>query len=346
MLKAEWAPYRLIFNFEARTSRQVMTYKDTYFVRVRDLEHPEICEIGECALFRGLSADDRSDYEEVLAHACLDPVAALDNQYSSIRFGFETALGRLRSDNHGRNSWLEGKCGIPINGLVWMGDKATMRSRIQEKLEAGFRIIKLKIGGINFNDEIDLLREVRSIFSNDTLEIRLDANGAFTPENALERLDTLSKFHIHSLEQPIKAGQIEAMTDICRKSSVPIALDEELIGVRTDDKSAGLLSKIRPAYIILKPSLCGGFKATQTYITSAEKLGIGWWLTSALESNVGLAAIGRWLTDYHNINMPQGLGTGLLYTNNIDSPLEMRGPEIYYNPLKPWGSIENLPWRS
>ncbi len=346
MLQAVWTPYRLLFNFEARTSRQVMTYKDTYFVRITDSDRPGRIGYGECALFRGLSADDSPDYEEILANACRQPESALDSRCSSIRFGFETALANLEASPDNENEWLGGKRGIPINGLVWMGDKATMRSRIQQKLEAGFRIIKLKIGGINFDDELDLLREVRRNFSPDDLEIRLDANGAFTPENALARLEALSAFSVHSLEQPVKAGQIEAMAAICRKSPVPIALDEELIGVRDRNQSAGLLNDIRPAYIILKPALCGGFRASQTYIDLAESMNIGWWATSALESNIGLAAIGKWLTDNHSITMPQGLGTGQLYTNNISSPLEMRGPELFYNPAAPAASIENLPWRS
>lgn len=346
MLQAAWIPYRLLFNFEARTSRQVMTYKDTYFIRVSDSERPDHIGYGECALFRGLSADDRPDYEAILAEACRHPETALESPCSSIRFGFETAFGNLEDSPVNKNKWLTGTVGIPINGLVWMGDKTTMRSRIQEKLNAGFRIIKLKIGGIDFNDELDLLREVRRNFSPEDLEIRLDANGAFTPENALARLEALSAFAVHSLEQPVKAGQTEAMAEICRKSPIPIALDEELIGVRDRNQCAGLLSDIKPAYIILKPALCGGLQASRTYIELAESMNIGWWATSALESNIGLAAIGKWLTDNYRISMPQGLGTGQLYTNNIPSPLEMRGPELFYNPSRPQASIENVQWRS
>lgn len=342
MLQAEWAPYRLFFRFEARTSRQVMTYKDTYFVRVSDSDTPSRIAIGECALFRGLSADDRPDYEELLSQACSNPEQALNSPCSSIRFGFETALGLHGS---AASDWQRGLCGIPINGLVWMGDKATMRARIKEKLDSGFRVLKLKIGGIAFDDEVDLLREVRRAFSPDDLEVRLDANGAFTPENALTRLDTLAKFHIHSLEQPVKAGQIEAMARICAESPIPIALDEELIGLRTPEESEQLLSDIRPAYIILKPSLCGGFKASGTYIDAARKLGIGWWATSALESDIGLAAIGSWLSSGFNIDMPQGLGTGQLYTNNIPSPLHMAAGALHYDPTASWGNVDFLPWR-
>lgn len=345
MLKAEWAPYRLHFNFEARTSRQVMTVKDTYFVRLYDTSAPGRSAVGECALFRGLSADDRPDYEAVLSEACRNPHEALHSPYSSIRFGFECAMARLNRAADTGNPWLGGRTGIPINGLVWMGDKETMRSRIRQKLDAGFSIIKLKIGGINFDDELDLLREVRRNFGPDTLEVRLDANGAFTADNAMEHLGRLAAFHIHSIEQPVKAGQPALMAEICACSPIAVGLDEELIGMRTEAEASQLLADIRPAYIILKPSLCGGLRATDSYIAAARAMGIGWWVTSALESNIGLADIATHLTENYTIDMPQGLGTGQLYTDNIASPLEMRGPQLYYNPEKTWGNIDNLPWR-
>lgn len=345
MLKAQWMPYRLLFNFEARTSRSTMTYKDTYLVRVFDSNSPEHAGIGECALFRGLSSDDTPDYEHVLSRACLNPNAALDSPYSSIRFGFETALANLENTDSASNRWLAGDYGIPTNGLVWMADKETMRSRIRDKIDRGFRVIKLKIGGISFDDEIDLLRYIRRTFSPSSLEIRLDANGAFTPVDALYRIDALSAFDIHSLEQPIRAGNPDEMARICSRSPIAIALDEELIGLRTVEESYRLLQYIRPAYVILKPSLCGGFKAADCYIDAARHLGIGWWATSALESNVGLAAIGRWLTDNYSIDMPQGLGTGMLYTNNIASPLHMHGDRLYYCPDKPWEQPDSTLWR-
>lgn len=340
MLKAQWCPYRLFFRFEARTSRATMQYKDTYFIRLYDTDAPlRTIGIGECALFAGLSADDRPDYEEQLAKVCSMPAEALKNEYSSIRFGFEMAL-----ENTTAGEWLDGKVGIPTNGLIWMGDKATMAERIDQKLEQGFRVLKLKIGGINFDDEVDLLRTIRQRYNADTLEIRLDANGSFTPENALNRLDTLAQFEIHSLEQPIKAGQVKAMHNICRKSPIDIALDEELIGYRTYEDAANLVADIMPQYIILKPSLCGGFDCADKYIDIAKQLGIGWWATSALESNVGLKAIASWVAAKHP-SIPQGLGTGMLYHNNIDSPLEMRGESLFYNPDKPEINIDNLPWR-
>lgn len=309
-------------------------------MRLFDEEAPQkTLGVGECALFRGLSADDVPDYEAALAKACADPLAALKSPYSSIRFGFETALCERKS-----TAWSRGEAGIPINGLIWMGDKATMAQRIREKLDAGFKVLKLKIGGINFDDELDLLRAIRKEFSADVLEIRLDANGSFAPDDALRRIERLSHYGIHSLEQPVKAGQLEAMARICRQSHVAIALDEELIGYRSAADAEALVAEIRPQYLILKPALCGGFAAADSYIAIAERLGIGWWATSALESNIGLDAIARWLAE-KEINMPQGLGTGQLYDNNIASPLELRGSALWSNPATPWGDISTLPWQ-
>lgn len=204
-----------------------------------------------------------------------------------------------------------------------------MRRRISEKIEAGFRVLKLKIGGINFDDEVDLLRAVRSEFGPIDVELRLDANGSFTPANAMERLKVLSDFTIHSLEQPIRAGQLEAMAEICSGSPIPIALDEELIGVLSDSEMDALLDTIRPQFIILKPSLCGGFERSDAWITHAVSRGIGWWATSALESDIGLNAIAQWVAQ-KNPTLPQGLGTGQLYTNNITNGLELRGNRLWH----------------
>ncbi len=340
MIRARWCPYRLDFLFEARTSRSSMRVKDTYFVDIYDDEDTSVPHrYGECALFKGLSADDRDDYEERLAEACSAPEEALNSPYSSIRFGFESALRPPVS-----NAWTEGEEGITINGLIWMGDKATMTRRIAEKLDRGFRVLKLKIGGIDFDDEVDLLRAIRSKFGRDSLELRLDANGSFTPDNAMERLTRLSAFDIHSLEQPVKAGQIELMAAICRRSPIAIALDEELIGVRTPAESEALVKSIMPQYIILKPSLCGGFRAAETYIDIAKRNGIGWWATSALESNVGLYAIASWVAGI-GVTMPQGLGTGQLYSNNIPSGMVLRGPELFNDPTLPPVDLNCLPWR-
>lgn len=315
-----------------------MTTKDTYFIRLVDSDTGRVVGVGECPLFAGLSAEDTPDYPALLDYACHHPEQALSLPYSSIRFGFESAM-RLRPDT----SWTRGEAGIPINGLIWMGDKNTMATRIRQKLDQGFRVLKLKIGGIRFDDEVDLLRHLRWTFRPDDLEIRLDANGSFPPADALGRLDTLARYHIHSLEQPVRAGQPEVMADICRRSPIAIALDEELIGCRTPEASRSLLADIAPHYIILKPALCGGFAAADVYIAAATGLGIGWWATSALESDIGLEAIAGWLST-HTTDMPQGLGTGQLYRNNIPSPLELRGSSLWRRPDIPTSTLDTLPW--
>lgn len=337
MLRASWEPYRLRFNFLARTSRQAMRVKDTYFVRLWDDACPEVVGLGECALFRGLSADDVPDYEERLSRACANPASASESGCSSIICGFEMAQANLRQGGgklYFPSAYTEGQSEITINGLVWMGPWRTMLSRIREKLDAGFRCVKIKIGGIDFDDELDLLRRIRQRFGPDDVMLRLDANGAFSPANALHRLDRLAAYGIHSIEQPIRAGQPDEMARICASSPIPIALDEELIGERTDEEKRQLLSHVRPQYIILKPSLCGGFDHADAWITAAEQAGIGWWATSALESNVGLNAIAQWLTAAHPAatTIPQGLGTGALYSNNTPSASILIPPRLKFLP--------------
>lgn len=336
-----WAPYTLCFNFEARTSRAVMRTKKTYFLRLTLVPTGETV-YAEVPLFEGLSAEDTPVFEQELERLCRHGIEAYDGRLSSVNFGLESSMALLAGQPS--TPWSRGEQGIAINGLVWMGDKETMTRRVAEKIDAGFRVLKLKIGGIDFDDEVDILRAVRSSFGPEDLEIRLDANGSFTPENALERLGVLSQFHVHSLEQPIKAGQWEEMERLCRLSPIAIALDEELIGCRTVAQSAELLDAINPQYIILKPALCGGFEAADSYISQAEQRGIGWWATSALESNVGLLAIGRWLS-HKDTSMPQGLGTGQLYTNNFAAPMRLVGPELFFTPgvLEP--VPQNLEWR-
>lgn len=350
MLKAEYARYRLNFKEPARTSRQTMTDKLTYFIRITDDEKPGIYGIGECALFEGLSCDDRADYEEVLQATCRD-INFLDaeemRKWPSIVFGVETALMDLR--NGGRRQpfsspWSEGLSDITINGLVWMGNINEMRRRIDEKLDAGFRCLKFKIGGEDFVQEKELLESVRKRYSPDTLEIRLDANGAFTPENALERLSALAPLHIHSIEQPIKAGQWNAMALISKESPIPIALDEELIGINDAESKFKMLSVIRPRYIIIKPSLCGGFSGASEWISIAELLNTGWWATSALESNIGLNAIAQWVSTL-DTTLPQGLGTGMLYTNNVASPIVQQRDKLEYAPQMAW-QIPDFEWKS
>lgn len=345
MLRAEWCKYRLGFKFLAKTSRESMLYKDTYFVRLYDESSPEICGIGECGLFRGLSADDVAGYEDILSSVCRNPQGQLPPM-SSIVMGFETAARDLAEGGRRviyASDWLDSSRGIEINGLIWMGDKQLMLERVREKIEAGFTVLKLKIGGIDFGEELDILAHIRRQFNPSDLTIRLDANGSFSVGNALDRLDRLSRYSIHSIEQPIKAGLVDDMALICRKSPIDIALDEELIGMTPDDCKSVLLNEICPRYIILKPTLCGGFAEADRWIAAADSFGIGWWATSALESNIGLNAIAQWLAAKDN-PLPQGLGTGALYYNNILSPIEQRGSQLFYNAANAW-QIPDLQWR-
>lgn len=342
MLKAEWRRYELKFLETAITSRAKMDVKETFFVRVWDDAEPEVSGFGECALFRGLSAEDTPAYETYLTEACKDPEMMPD--ISSIRFGMETAMTDLRNGGRQILAATPFTCGdetITINGLVWMGDKKTMRRRIEEKLEKGFRCIKLKIGGIDFEEETDLLQFIRAQFSPEDLELRLDANGAFTGENALERLKRLSDFTIHSIEQPIKPGQTSEMARLCRLSPIAIALDEELIGVHNDEEKQLMLDTIQPQYIILKPALCGGLAEADRWIAMAKEREIGWWATSALESNIGLNAIAQWVSAY-NLTMPQGLGTGTLYANNIASPLRQEKDYLRFEPTASFSNIMTI----
>lgn len=342
MLKAEWRPYELRFIETAITSRAKMQTKKTYPVKVWDDETPAVAGYGECALFEGLSEEDTPEYENLLDAACRHPESL--PEISSIRFGFETALADLRNGGQqllADNDFTRGSLNIAINGLIWMGDKATMKRRIETKLAQGFRCVKLKIGGIDFNEEIELLRMIRREFTPDEIELRLDANGAFTLENAADRLDRLAEFSIHSIEQPIKQHQREAMAEICRHSPIPVALDEELIGFKSDGEKAAILDGIKPHYIILKPSLCGGFAEADRWIAMAEDRGIGWWATSALESNIGLNAIAQWVAGYKT-TMPQGLGTGALYHNNFNSPLRQEKDYLRFEPTAKFEGLERI----
>lgn len=325
-----------------------MREKDTYYIKLCNPGSEETFGLGEAGLFRGLSCDDRPDYEDKLSEVCrnIDRYAAspgLLRDYPSIRFAVETAVRDLR--NGGRriifdSPWTEGESTLTINGLVWMGDRELMRERIASKLEAGFSCVKVKIGGIDFDEELSLLSFLRQHAPD--IQLRLDANGAFPPGEALQRLERLARFNIHSIEQPIRAGQWREMADICRLSPIPVALDEELIGLNTTDVKRQMLEEIRPAYIVLKPTLTGGIESSEEWIALAGDVDCGWWATSALESNIGLNAIAQWLAT-QKPTMPQGLGTGQLYNNNIPSPLHLSGENLSYSPRVEW-EIPQLKW--
>ena len=327
----------LHFKQPAGTSRGVYTTRKSWFVYLSDGQREGV---GECAPLPDLSCDARPDYAEVLDNFCqsLCETGEIDYEamrtYPSMLFGLETAVMDLRSKKEGilfDTAFSRGEVGIPINGLVWMGNYDEMLQRMEEKLEKGFRCVKLKIGAIDFDQELDLVKRIRNRFSFHEVELRLDANGAFPYEEALYKLELLSQYAIHSIEQPIRQGQWAYMAELCRESPLPIALDEELIGVNDPEMKHHMLNIIKPRYIILKPSLHGGMQGCREWIDTACEMGIGSWITSALESNIGLNAIAQFASDVYgdNIQMPQGLGTGQLFTDNIPMPLEIRGDKLW-----------------
>lgn len=343
MLTADYAKYTLKFKRPSGTSRGVLKTKDSWFIRLKDSDRPGKEYIGECGVLAGLSVDDPDTYEAKLQEVCnriderSDRLRSLVD-YPSIRFGLEMVLRAWEVDDPFvlyPSEFTEGRTPIPINGLIWMGEPNFMQEQIKTKLEQGFRCIKMKIGAIDFEQELELLKGIRKEFPADVIELRVDANGAFIPEDALEKLQRLSELDLHSIEQPIRQGQWEEMARLCESTPLPIALDEELIGVHDPMQQENLVQTIQPQYLILKPSLLGGWAASQRWIDLAEANGSGWWVTSALESNIGLNAIGQWTATLDN-PLPQGLGTGQLYTNNIDSPLEVVGDQLHYRPNGNW----------
>lgn len=345
-MKATYKKYVLNFKRPSGTSRGVMSEKETWFLF---LEENGKTGIGECGILRTLSIDDRPDYEEKLKWVCHNIHLGKDQlwqeliEFPSIQFGVEMAFLSLQSKTPFElfpSEFIEGTKNMLINGLVWMGEELFMKTQIEEKLAQGFSCIKLKIGAIDFEKELGLLQFIRQNFDAKTIEIRVDANGAFGLNEALGMLKQLNEFELHSIEQPIRANQVQEMKLLCQQTPFPIALDEELIGVFGIEKKQKLLKEIQPQYIILKPSLVGGFKGTLEWISIAESLNIGWWITSALESNIGLNAITQFTYTLQN-PLPQGLGTGGLYTNNFDCPLEIKKGRIAYNPNLVW-NISNL----
>ncbi|WP_290697408.1 o-succinylbenzoate synthase [Lacinutrix sp.] len=335
-MKATYQKYLLNFKQPSGTSRGILKTKETWFIILSSQGKKGI---GECGILRGLSIDDRPDYEMQLKYTCenidkgLNFLLKENIEFPSIQIGLEMAFMSFDAKDNFElfpSKFTKNQASIPINGLIWMGTEAFMKQQIQDKIEAGFKCIKLKIGAIDFETELGLLKNIRTHFSESDIELRVDANGAFSPDNALEKLKRLRDYKLHSIEQPIKAGQFDEMKKLCELTPLPIALDEELIGVFSTEKKIELLQTIKPQYIILKPSFIGGFAGTDEWIALAEKQNINWWITSALESNIGLSAIAQY-TYLKNNKMPQGLGTGGLFANNFKSPLQVKNGTLYYS---------------
>lgn len=336
-MQATWDKYELIFKRPGGTSRGVLHVKASYFITI---EKGKTKGIGECGILKGLSCDDRPDYETQLDWTCQNIHLGLEGLYNanvefpSIQFGLEMAFNNLKTNNKERyfdTSFLEGKQSIPINGLIWMGDIAFMEEQISQKLEEGFRCLKLKIGALDWQAEHHLLSQVRKRFGKESLEIRVDANGGFSEKQAPQVLEQLAALSVHSIEQPIKAGLWDEMHTLCANTPVPIALDEELIGLTDYVLRERMLDYIQPQFIILKPSFIGGWCGSDHWIALATKRGIGWWATSALESNIGLNAIAQWAAT-KALQVPQGLGTGGLFTNNFERPLKVVNGNLWYVP--------------
>lgn len=371
MYKIEISERTLHFKQPAGTSRGVYTTRHSYYLTLTSDELPGVEGVGECATLPDLSCDAKPEYEMTLRQVCqmVEQMGRIPydmiRAYPSITFGLETAFASffdaakkfleivpaegasssemLKQKGGSVPAGMEnltelfdspfgrGEEGITINGLVWMGTYEEMLARLEEKLQAGFHCVKLKIGAIDFFKELDLIKRIRDVYTKEQVELRVDANGGFLPENAMSQLEALAKYDIHSIEQPIKQHQWPKMAQLCRETPLPIALDEELIGVNVRSMKQALLDTIRPQYIILKPSLHGGIYGCNEWIELANRRGIGSWITSALESNIGLNAIAHYAAKVYgsNVKMPQGLGTGQLFTDNIPMPLEIRGDKLF-----------------
>ena len=340
-MKAHYKKHILEFKTPSGTSRGILKTKEAWFIVLEDKGR---LGFGECGMLRGLSIDDRPDFEQTLQWVCANIHLGEQHLYDaltefpSIQMGLEIAFRSLAAHDPFQiypSAFTKGEASIAINGLIWMGDKDFMSRQITSKLNEGFGCIKMKIGAINFDAELTLLKSIRQEFSASEIEIRVDANGAFDPKNALEKLKQLSDLDLHSIEQPIAVKKWDQMAYLCEKSPLDIALDEELIGVFSNQDKQRLLNHINPQYIILKPSFIGGFKGSDSWIELSQTNNVKWWVTSALESNVGLNAISQY-TFTKNSTLPQGLGTGSLYTNNIASALQITKGTLCYNPTKKW----------
>lgn len=348
MWQCSFKKYALKFITPGGTSRGVLTEKETYILIGKDNATGYVA-YGECGLFRGLSSDDRPGYEQILKEICerlpVEKAEVLKDlqAWPSIYFGVETLLRDMEAGSQHilfAGAFSKGIEGITINGLIWMSDESSMRSQVKSKIEQGFACIKMKIGAIDFESELSVLKSIRQEFSHKDISIRVDANGAFQPKAALEKLFRLSIYDIHSIEQPIAAKQWQEMARLVEQSPIPIALDEELIGIYEPDQKEEMLATINPPYLIFKPSLIGGFDGTTEWKDLIEARGGQWWITSALESNIGLNAIAQF-TAFQGNPLPQGLGTGALYSNNFSSPLFIDNGKLYLSPDKQW-NFSNL----
>ena len=344
MLQAIYTKYVLNFKVPSATSRSVLTHKVSYFIKLVDTVNPDFTAIGEAAPLDGLSIDAHSSFEFFLKHICeninefITQIATIRLKYPSIAFALESALLQLKSKSNcilHDTDFSKGLQSIPINGLIWIGTIDAMKKQINEKIEQGYSVVKLKIGANNFEDELNILKWIRTEYKNEQLILRLDANGAFATNDAKEKIKQLSEYEIHSIEQPIKQGQHDEMTALCRDTAIPIALDEELIAIVSYELKKKLIEKIQPQYIILKPTLHGGITGSEEWITIARKNNIPYWITSALESNIGLNAIAQWTSSIEDAkDITHGLGTGQLYTNNINSPLYIENGHLFFDTTK------------
>ncbi|MCZ2480834.1 o-succinylbenzoate synthase [Aquirufa nivalisilvae] len=348
-ISVSYQKHSLKFHFEAGTSRGVLTEKNSYFIQIKNKKNPIQVGLGEAGPLRGLSPEFEEEglagFEKYIKSANWEYfpetleeiplfISHLPLGYPSYKFAIEMATFDYIQAKNGvyfDNEFSLGKMAIPINGLIWMGKPNFMEDQIEQKIAQGFTCLKLKIGAIDFDQELAILKNIRSQFPANKLSIRVDANGAFTSHEAAHKLEKLAQLDIHSIEQPIRAGLWNAMADLCKENILPIALDEELIGLESEDQQNQLLDKIPANYIIIKPSLVGGFSASHDWIQAAEKRKMGWWITSALESNIGLQAIAQFTAEY-SPSIPQGLGTGTLYTNNFASGLSIQKGNLHFNP--------------
>lgn len=341
MLVAHYIKYQLNFKVASATSRSILTQKYSYFIILKDTENTDLFGLGEAAPLDGLSIDAHASFEFFLDAVCkninefIKQIATIRLKYPSIAFALESAL--LLMKNHSEQilfdtDFTQGTKAIPINGLIWIGTIESMKKQINEKIEQGYQVVKLKIGANNFEDELSILKWIRTEYKQEQLILRLDANGAFAVNDAEEKIKQLSEYDIHSIEQPIRQGQIAAMAELCTKTAIPVALDEELIEVVKLKDKIKLIETIRPQYIILKPTLHGGISGSEEWINIVRKNKIPYWITSALESNIGLNAIAQWTSSLEDVkDITHGLGTGQLYTNNIDSPLFIDKGHLHFN---------------